>query len=161
MNVNDLTPEQARDILSKTAANDILKTFSPSDINVLVGKAGKLQLPPPNIPSVIVLQSSTNSIEPVIVPKPQYAPPPLIQQAKNITMSMVDWAKDGFKNVNDEIFWQRINICRGCPWWEDYGNDMIGRCKKCGCTTGKHRQAASQCPLNPPKWKRHHPRNNR
>ena len=155
MNVNDLTPEQAREILAKTPAADIIAMYSSSGINDLVGKAGKIKLPPPNAPVVVALSHSTSPTEPVIIPKPQYAPPPLIQQAKNLSVSMVEWAKDGFKTVSDEVFWQRINICRGCPWWEEYGNDSIGRCKKCGCTTGKHRQSASQCPLNPPKWKRH------
>jgi hypothetical protein len=145
MDLNNLTYKEAKAILSKHRGAQLMKMYTASEIDIIIKKSHR----PNKIISEVI--SLTDTSGPVSIDI--YDPPPLIQKAKNLANSVVGWARDGFKTVSDDIFWQRISICRTCPWWEEQDRKTIGMCKKCGCSTGKHRMAASQCPLNPPKWK--------
>lgn len=71
--------------------------------------------------------------------------PSLIQQAKNFAGSMIDYAQDGFQNVSDEQYDERLKVCGSCPFY------VNGSCSKCGCACAfKARMKAMKCPEN--KW---------
>lgn len=72
--------------------------------------------------------------------------------AKNLTKSLIEWQQAGRPVVSSEQWKTRINICRGCEYWQEVGESQIARCKKCGCSSGKLLLSTSRCPLNPPKW---------
>lgn len=71
----------------------------------------------------------------------------------NFLRSVVKHAKNWFHRVPENVYQERLAVCRGgCPY---YHND---RCQKCGCglvgqLVAKCRWASEQCPLDPPKWK--------
>lgn len=72
--------------------------------------------------------------------------PSLWKQAKNFAGAMVDHAKDGFKNVDEEEAGRRLSICETCEYFrsEDY------RCSHpdCGCfMRAKVKLRSSICPI--------------
>lgn len=153
-----MTEQEARDFLRHTPASDLLKRYSTTDISILIQRAGRHISPkiPENAPMVIHHVQTSFPVIKSEVKKPKvYNAPSIVEQAKNLGHAVVDWAKGGFHMVPDDVFWKRIAICRACPWWQEIAGPMIGRCKKCGCSSAKHRLATSRCPLNPPKWEAH------
>jgi len=61
--------------------------------------------------------------------------------------SAINHAKDGFKKVDDDLYNQRIEICKGCEFF----NAESDRCKKCGCFLKiKASWNSEKCPLD--KW---------
>ena len=78
-------------------------------------------------------------------------PPSLTQMASTFLGSALRWAKSGLQTVTTEQFYSRVEICKGCEFWEGSGFAGTGRCKKCGCSTqAKLRMATEKCPID--KW---------
>ena len=71
--------------------------------------------------------------------------PSTTQQVKNLSKSIYDYAKSGFKNVTTEQYKDRLNICNKCEFLDD------SRCTQCGCFIGVKAWIASEkCPID--KW---------
>ena len=78
-------------------------------------------------------------------------PPSLTQMASTFLGSALRWAKSGMQTVTTEQFYSRVEVCKGCEFWEGSGFAGTGRCKKCGCSTqAKLRMATEKCPID--KW---------
>ena len=69
--------------------------------------------------------------------------------AKHFAESMKTWAKQGF-NVSQEAYNKRMDICKGCEFWDDSAMAGYGKCFKCGCGRGKHWLPHEKCPIG--KW---------
>lgn len=81
----------------------------------------------------------------------QSALPSLSEQAKTLAGAGTNWVKSGFKTVDQETFDGRLDICKGCEFWDAAGMLGTGRCTKCGCSTqAKLRMATEKCPID--KW---------
>jgi hypothetical protein len=77
--------------------------------------------------------------------------PSVSTMAQTFAESIVQWAKKGFKVVNEEQYNQRLNICRGCDLFDEKALGGNGRCRECGCATqAKLRIATERCPID--KW---------
>jgi hypothetical protein len=77
--------------------------------------------------------------------------PSLLEKAGSLASNLGSWAKSGFKGVDESQLQGRIDICRGCEFWDQSGFAGTGKCKKCGCSTqAKLRMATSKCPID--KW---------
>jgi hypothetical protein len=75
--------------------------------------------------------------------------PTAAEMASTLANSMLNWAKNGFKTVDDQILKKRMTICWGCEFWDKYSFAGTGRCTKCGCSTqAKLRLAHEKCPIN-------------
>lgn len=73
------------------------------------------------------------------------------EMAKSASASAIQWASGGFQWVTPEEFNARIELCRGCEFWDAQGFFNTGRCRKCGCSTkAKLRMATASCPIG--KW---------
>lgn len=74
-----------------------------------------------------------------------------IDLAKSVSLSLVDWAKQGFPIADISNYEKRIAICKSCEFWNPKGFNGSGSCLKCGCSTqAKLRMATSKCPID--KW---------
>lgn len=61
--------------------------------------------------------------------------------------SLKNFSSSGYKLVSDEIFEERLDICKECP---DF-NSAISQCRQCGCLLSiKAKWASEKCPLD--KW---------
>lgn len=61
------------------------------------------------------------------------------------------WIKGGLKTLSEEKVQKRLDICKGCEFWDSAALKGTGRCRKCGCATwAKIRMPAERCPEN--KW---------
>ena len=79
------------------------------------------------------------------------APPSLLTQARTMGSSVATWAVNGFQTATPEQLASRLDICKGCEFWNQTGFGGTGSCTKCGCSTqAKLRMATSRCPLD--KW---------
>jgi hypothetical protein len=59
----------------------------------------------------------------------------------------MEHAKDGFKNVDDKIFNERIDICKSCEFY----NKSYNKCNVCGCFLDiKATWNSEKCPTG--KW---------
>jgi hypothetical protein len=77
--------------------------------------------------------------------------PSVSTMAQTFSESIVQWAKKGFKVVNEEQFNERLNICKGCDLFDEKALGGSGRCRECGCATQpKLRIATERCPID--KW---------
>lgn len=77
--------------------------------------------------------------------------PSLAAKATTLTSSLAHWAAKGFKVVEPEQFQARLDICKGCEYWDSKAMFGTGKCRKCGCSTqAKLRLATSTCPVG--KW---------
>jgi hypothetical protein len=71
--------------------------------------------------------------------------PSLLQQAANFTGTMIDFAKDGFRTVDDAERTRRLEVCQTCERFTGQ------RCSSCGCFTNfKSWIGVADCPLG--KW---------
>jgi len=81
------------------------------------------------------------------VPEEVIEYPSLMQQASNFVGAMGDYIKSGMKNIDDDKYNKRLEICASCPAFDA----SQGRCKECGCFMKvKAKMEAAKCPLN--KW---------
>jgi hypothetical protein len=85
----------------------------------------------------------------------QDAPLPLrpapLQMLQNAGRAAANWVKSGFEGVDEITLQSRMDICKGCEFWDKLALNGTGRCKKCGCSTwAKLRMATESCPLE--KW---------
>ncbi|MAG59878.1 hypothetical protein CMO96_03775 [Candidatus Woesebacteria bacterium] len=74
--------------------------------------------------------------------------------AKRLGSALLEWQKGGRPVVSKETMKKRLTICRDCEWWSELGKSKWAMCKACGCTSLKLLMGTSQCPLNPPRWKK-------
>lgn len=73
------------------------------------------------------------------------------RMAGNFAQSMTQWVKNGFKLTPAEKLQERLDICKGCEFWDKEALKGTGRCRKCGCSTqAKLRLAHEKCPID--KW---------
>lgn len=78
--------------------------------------------------------------------------PSIPQQGKNLAKFAWDVMKESIFNgtalhVSDEIYNERLDICKKCDWYDPEQN----RCKECGCFLGeKARWSLDSCPVG--KW---------
>lgn len=77
------------------------------------------------------------------------------EQIENYTSSLINYAETGFKNVSEETYQSRLQICQSCENYDSEAN----KCKICGCRMSgesgffsKLRMVNERCHLNPPKW---------
>lgn len=76
--------------------------------------------------------------------------PNLIEQAVSFGKAVVGHAADGFRNVSDEIYEERMSICESC---EHFTEEKT--CKLCTCQMRtKCQWASSECPIK--KWLKLH-----
>ena len=108
--------------------------------------------PPPERPSFIDVEEVRASIE--AQAKGHLEPvqsPSIVNMAANFSGSLANWARNGFGTVSDSTIQSRLDICKGCEFWNADGFKGTGRCQKCGCSTwAKLRMATEKCPLD--KW---------
>ena len=78
-------------------------------------------------------------------------PPPMIEQAKNVVLSGLKFAKNNFSIADDSIFLKRKEICDSCEFWDNNAFSGTGRCLKCGCSSLKLKLSSEKCPIG--KWK--------
>ena len=75
----------------------------------------------------------------------------LLHKASLLAHSIAPWAINGFKLVDEATLASRLDIFKGCEFWDQAGFAGTGKCKKCGCSTqAKLRMDTSTCPLTPP-----------
>ena len=65
--------------------------------------------------------------------------------------SAKDFISSGFQRTPLVKLQERLDICKGCEFWDAEAFAGTGRCKQCGCSTqAKLRMASSFCPAG--KW---------
>lgn len=103
------------------------------------------------------LEKLRTTLPKITVTGPEIKGPGIVQMAQNFGEAMVTQAKATLEGketfVPKEIYEERLEICRGCEWFNK------GRCLSagCGCFLGvKAKLATSVCPLHPPKWSEWH-----
>ena len=109
--------------------------------------------PPPNISPVSLspqeLVPLQSQISPIISTRNGCcggAKPSVFQKAKNFAHTMGDFAGSGFKLADEEVYNQRLEVCRGCDRFE---NNRF--CRECGCFMDlKAKIEVAECPLD--KW---------
>lgn len=91
---------------------------------------------------------------PVIVADTLQTPQPsLYEMIGNFVSSISYWAAKGFPVVTQEVFNQRLAICRACPYFEAPAYFGGGKCKKCGCCGSyKPWMMTAKCPDLPARW---------
>ena len=77
----------------------------------------------------------------------KHKPPAPRELLRNLGTAMADWAKDGFKLSDGELYDKRMEVCRKCNYWKEIPGPLIGRCLQCGCYGAKQKIRASKCPL--------------
>jgi hypothetical protein len=84
--------------------------------------------------------------------RPQASPhPTLLKKAGSLASNLGVWAKAGFQVVDASQLQSRLDVCKGCEFWDQSGFAGTGSCKKCGCSTqAKLRMTTSKCPVD--KW---------
>lgn len=97
------------------------------------------------IPPVFVCQGPSMNTE------EEKSLPSFTERLKNFAQSTVDHIKHGMKLCTDEQIAKRLDICKGCEY---YQNET---CTKCGCPLVRHRKyisklawAEQECPIG--KW---------
>lgn len=66
---------------------------------------------------------------------------------KGFAEESAKFAKSGFKMTTEAEFHRRLEICRGCSFWDEKARGGLGKCRKCGCTKMKHWFSTSHCPM--------------
>jgi len=71
-----------------------------------------------------------------------------MQQVKNLVKEAPAIIKSGFKQVPEEVYEKRLQLCRTCYFWKASGNLGMGKCEhpKCGCSKAKLKLQISACP---------------
>ena len=87
------------------------------------------------------------------VEKRKPKPPTVTQMTKNFAKATVKWAESGFGVVTKKRFKERLEICRGCSFWDEKARLGMGKCnhEDCGCSKGKLWLKSEKCPIE--KWK--------
>jgi hypothetical protein len=77
--------------------------------------------------------------------------PSLVRKIKSFSRSIYRWARSGFSKASEKQINKRLEICRGCEFWDSEAWGGTGKCKKCGCSTyAKIRLKTEKCPIG--KW---------
>ena len=77
----------------------------------------------------------------------------VIEQYINAVETM---KSSGVKLVDKTEWNDRLNICKTCKNYElydNYKNEPIFKCTKCGCLGFKFMEKSAKCPLQQPKWR--------
>jgi hypothetical protein len=75
----------------------------------------------------------------------------LPNKLSRLAKSTTNWVKEGMPVADEKTLNARLEICKGCEFWDESGFVNTGRCKKCGCSTqAKLRMATEKCPIG--KW---------
>jgi len=86
--------------------------------------------------------------EPLKKPKKE---PPVSVKIKSFSKSIYRWARAGFLKTSKKQLAQRMEICKGCEFWNSSAWNGTGKCTKCGCSTwAKLRIKTEKCPIG--KW---------
>lgn len=89
--------------------------------------------------------------EPEVKQNKKTKEPSLLKKAKTLTQAMVKWAKSGFLKASKKQINERLEICKGCEFWDSRAWNGTGKCTKCGCSTyAKLRLKTEKCPIG--KW---------
>lgn len=73
----------------------------------------------------------------------------MLEMTTSLASSTSDWAKSGFKMVDQAMLEYRLSVCQKCEFWDKTAFAGTGKCKKCGCSTqAKLRMATSKCPID-------------
>jgi hypothetical protein len=73
------------------------------------------------------------------------------EKAILLAKSIKEWAGKGFPIISPDNIKSRVEICKGCDFWDQKGFGNTGKCTKCGCSTqAKLRMATAKCPID--KW---------
>ena len=89
--------------------------------------------------------------EPPKPPKKRPKEPPLSKKIETFSKSIYRWAMAGFLKTGKKQLTQRMNICKGCEFWDSEAWSGTGKCTKCGCSTwAKLRIKTEKCPIG--KW---------
>jgi hypothetical protein len=77
--------------------------------------------------------------------------PTIAQMLENFYLAMCAWRASGFAVVSEQVFLERLAICRAdLENWDESG--FWPKCKVCGCSVLKLWLATSECPLKPARW---------
>lgn len=117
--------------------NPASSEYNPKQVEMLVSVScgGEYK----NETSVTAKPFEEKSSEPVY--------PSLMQQAKNLGGSLINFAKSGFQKADDETYNRRLRICEGCEFLDKEHK----RCLKCGCfVKAKAAMGSESCPIG--KW---------
>ncbi len=74
--------------------------------------------------------------------------PSIVDMAINLTTSMGEWAKAGFKIADDVQ--SRAGKCLHCERWDPAARLGLGKCRICGCSKFKWWLKTTRCPIH--KW---------
>ena len=75
----------------------------------------------------------------------------ILKKVSSLSGGVSKWAASGFSKVSSDQLTERLDICKGCEFWNASAFGGTGSCKKCGCSTqAKLRMATSSCPAG--KW---------
>lgn len=89
--------------------------------------------------------------EPPKPKKKKQKEPPLRVKVKTLFKSTYKWAIAGFLKTSPKQLDHRMNICKGCEFWDKEAWNGTGKCTKCGCSTwAKLRMRTEKCPIG--KW---------
>lgn len=74
--------------------------------------------------------------------------PSIIRKAINFSVALVQHVADGLIHTPKEIYEERLNICRGCPFRDPESNLLICTHEDCGCyIETKVTWASEECPI--------------
>lgn len=74
--------------------------------------------------------------------------PSLPEQVVNLVKEAPALIRSGFKHVPDEVFEQRLSLCRTCHYCEEDKENKKVKCTKCGCNMlNKARFLSVKCPV--------------
>jgi hypothetical protein len=78
-------------------------------------------------------------------------PPSVGAMVVSASKSLKKWVGSGLSKSTQEVIDMRLDICKGCEFWDSQALNGTGRCRKCGCSTwAKIRMATEKCPIG--KW---------
>ena len=79
-----------------------------------------------------------------------WIPPTLAEKMDNLTLSLLNYARSGFKVTEPDKATARLDICIECNYYSGQRGLLKIMCRKCGCSGLKLFMDSSICPLK--KW---------
>jgi len=136
-------PGYLEEILSLGTRDGDHVILTEENYAIMYQKYNSGAVPPPKIASATQAAPVVSNIP------PKY--PTITTQAKSAATSVANWATSGFRLTTPEEYQARLEICKGCEFWDAEALSGTGRCKKCGCSTkAKLKMATEKCPID--KW---------
>jgi hypothetical protein len=76
---------------------------------------------------------------------------PILTKAKSFLRAAKNFTSSGFIFATEEVYAQRLEICKSCEFWDSTAFMSTGSCTLCGCATkAKLRLPLEKCPAD--KW---------